>query len=382
VFPAAYSRLIVLNVRELRTHWGRALASVAVVAVSAALLVAVLGVSGSITGSINRLASSIGGDANLEVSGITDDGFDDALFPIVAGVQNVTAAVPLIRAPVTVKSDRNLLLGVGQNAAALHSDLETAIRDQYQEGEPGTPAPNGVVVGYGVGVTKGEQFDLGSTRATAVEVLKGPAAHRLNDGHFVVAPLALAQQVTGRDLRAGRRVRVWLLCRRRVLRSRLHGWLRVVRAAAHGRHLHTRPHGHGSQRGVPGRQRRERGLLAGRLRRHRRHQLPQGRDVAVPRRLVRRGRCRQPGDLPVERRLPHDQPDFVRRLHLRRDRVEMIAARAARINHAKAPGPVAKVFMRALMPIMFSPAVVERTAGKSQRYRIDFDERVPAGSAA
>jgi putative ABC transport system permease protein len=201
VFPAAYSRLIVLNVRELRTHWGRALASVAVVAVSAALLVAVLGVSGSITGSIDRLASSIGGDANLEVSGITDDGFDEALFPIVAGVENVTAAVPLIRVPVTVKSDRNLMLGVGQNAAALHSDLETAIRDQYQEGESGTSAPNGVVVGYGVGVAKGEQFNLGSTRATAVEVLKGPAAHRLNDGHFVMAPLALAQQVTGREHR-------------------------------------------------------------------------------------------------------------------------------------------------------------------------------------
>lgn len=195
---AAISRLSVVNVRELRTHWGRALASAAVVAVSAALLVAVLGVSGSITGSIDRLASSIGGDADLEVSGITDDGFDETLFDTVAGAKNVSAAVPLIRAPVTVGSDRTLLLGVGQNVAALHSDLETAIRDQRPDGEPVTSAPNGVVVGYGVGVAKGERFDLGSTPATAVEVVKGPAAQRLNDGHFVVAPLALAQQVTGR----------------------------------------------------------------------------------------------------------------------------------------------------------------------------------------
>ena len=63
---ASISRLKVLNVRELVTHWGRAVASVVVVAVSAALLVAVLGVSGSITGSIDRLATSIGGNADRE----------------------------------------------------------------------------------------------------------------------------------------------------------------------------------------------------------------------------------------------------------------------------------------------------------------------------
>ena len=83
---AAFSRLRLLNIRELRTHWGRAVASVAVVAVSAALLVAVLGVSGSITGSIDRLATSIGGDANLEVSGITEDGVDEALTDTVSRV--------------------------------------------------------------------------------------------------------------------------------------------------------------------------------------------------------------------------------------------------------------------------------------------------------
>src|SRR3981189_184281 len=61
VLPAAFSRLTLLNIRELRTHWGRAVASVAVVAVSAALLVAVLGVSGSITGSIDPLSGRLGG---------------------------------------------------------------------------------------------------------------------------------------------------------------------------------------------------------------------------------------------------------------------------------------------------------------------------------
>jgi putative ABC transport system permease protein len=201
LLSAVCSRLRVLNIRELRTHWGRAVASVAVVAVSAALLVAVLGVAGSITGSINRLATSIGGNADLEVSGITEDGFDESLFETVAGVENVTAAVPLIRMPTTTSSERALLLGIGPNASALHSDLETAIRDQLQDGSPLQSAPNGVVVGPGLGVARGDQVDVASTRVTAVEVVRGPAARRLNAGHFVMAPLALAQQITGREHR-------------------------------------------------------------------------------------------------------------------------------------------------------------------------------------
>lgn len=201
VLAAVLSRLQVLNVREIQAHWGRAAASVAVVAVSAALLVAVLGVSGSITGSIDRLAASIGGDADLEVSGVTDDGFDQSLFDTVAGVENVTAAVPLTRTPTTVNSAPALLLGVGPNASALHSDLQTAIQHQLDAGSPVTSAPNGVIVGAGLGVARGAQFAVGATPMTAVDVIDGPAAQRLNGGHFVIAPLQLAQQVSAREHR-------------------------------------------------------------------------------------------------------------------------------------------------------------------------------------
>jgi putative ABC transport system permease protein len=201
MIPATFSRLKLLNIRELRTHWGRAVASVAVVAVSAALLVAVLGISGSITGSIERLATSIGGDADLEVSGVTDTGFDESLLDTVAGVQNVKAAAPLLRAQTTANSNRALLIGVDPNIAALHSDLQTAIQDQLQAGSPLRSAPNGVVVGPRLGVARGDQFDLASTSVTAVVVVEGPAARRLNGGNFVIAPLTLAQQISGREHR-------------------------------------------------------------------------------------------------------------------------------------------------------------------------------------
>lgn len=197
---ADFSRLKALNVRELRTHWGRAVASVVVVAVSAALLVAVLGVSGSITGSIDRLATSIGGDADLEVSGITGDGIDESMLDTVGGVRDVRAAVPMVRARTTAAAQPALLLGLGQNASELHSDLQTAISDQLQQGSPVTSATDGVIVGGGLGIAKGDHFDVaGSTPVTAVAVVDGPAARRLNDAHFVIAPLALAQRISGRE---------------------------------------------------------------------------------------------------------------------------------------------------------------------------------------
>jgi putative ABC transport system permease protein len=192
------SRLRLLNIRELRTHWGRAVASVAVVAVSAALLVAVLGVSGSITGSIDRLATSIGGDADLEVSGITEDGVDEALTDTVSRVENVTAAVPMVRMRTTADAQQVLLIGLGQNASELHSDLQTAIKDELDAGSPVTGASNGVIVGAGLGIAKGQQLQVASTMVTAVAVVDGPAARRLNDAHFVIASLALAQEITGR----------------------------------------------------------------------------------------------------------------------------------------------------------------------------------------
>jgi 2-polyprenyl-6-methoxyphenol hydroxylase-like FAD-dependent oxidoreductase len=82
------------------------------------------------------------------------------------------------------------------------------------------------------------------------------------------------------------------------------------------------------------------------------------------------------------RDMPEHSSAFAAYEQLRRPRVERIAAQGARVNHAKAPGPVAKVFMRAMMPIMFHPAVVERTVGKAQRHRIDFDEPVRTAVAA
>ena len=199
--PSTISRLRLLNIRELRTHWGRAVASVGVLAVSAGLLVAVLGISGSITGSAERLANSIGGNAELEVSGVTDVGFDQSLLDAVGHVDGVAAAVPILRAQTRMASGTVLLIGVDSSVQSLSSDLEHAVRAQLQPGSPLSKVPNGVVAGPAVGLQEGAQFDLGPATATAAAVVGDPSARRLNGGHFIIAPLALAQQITGRPQR-------------------------------------------------------------------------------------------------------------------------------------------------------------------------------------
>ena len=63
----------------------------------------------------------------------------------------------------------------------------------------------------------------------------------------------------------------------------------------------------------------------------------------------------------------------------RRARVEQIAAGAARVNRAKAPGPVARVLMPLLMPIVMKTVrAPERALAPVPRYTIDWDEPVTA----
>lgn len=77
------------------------------------------------------------------------------------------------------------------------------------------------------------------------------------------------------------------------------------------------------------------------------------------------------------RDLPDPATAFAAYERLRRDRVEGIATRAARINRSKTPGPVGRAVMNLLMPLMTGPLMdPEKMLGAEQRYRIDWDQPV------
>jgi putative ABC transport system permease protein len=192
---AAASRLRVLSLREIVVHRRRTLASIAVMAVSAMYLVAVFGIFGSITGSVNRLADGIAGIAALEVSGITDAGFPDTITAEVAAVPGVATAAPMIRTSASTTSGPVLLFGADKSSAALGGALKDAVEKPLKALSDN---PNGVQIGPSVGHRKGETFRLGSASVTVTEVLGGKQLSNLNGGHYVLAPLALAQNASGR----------------------------------------------------------------------------------------------------------------------------------------------------------------------------------------
>ncbi len=53
-----------------------------------------------------------------------------------------------------------------------------------------------------------------------------------------------------------------------------------------------------------------------------------------------------------------------------------IAARGARLSHAKAPGPIAQRIMRLMLPVMVATMNIEKTMATEQRHTIDWN--VPA----
>jgi 2-polyprenyl-6-methoxyphenol hydroxylase-like FAD-dependent oxidoreductase len=76
------------------------------------------------------------------------------------------------------------------------------------------------------------------------------------------------------------------------------------------------------------------------------------------------------------RDLPDVPTAFASYEALRRSRVEKVAARGARANHAKAPGPLAQKLMPVMMRVMFTLINVEKSLGVEQRYVIDWDTPV------
>ncbi|MFF3226641.1 FtsX-like permease family protein [Nocardia suismassiliense] len=197
MIAAAFDRLRVFNIRDDVRHLGRTLMSLAVVAVSGALLVAVLSITGSVSGSVQRMTQSLGGNADLEISGISDAGFDESLRAGIAAVPGVEAAVPMLRGQIGSGTDRVLLVGVDASIAELQSDLQRAVQDQI--GAKLLTVPNGVAVGSALGHAEGASFDFGAARVTVAAVLSGETAERLNGGQFVIAPLPLAQRAAGRQ---------------------------------------------------------------------------------------------------------------------------------------------------------------------------------------
>ncbi|MFF3571437.1 ABC transporter permease [Nocardia jiangxiensis] len=196
MIAAAWDRLRLFNIGEVLAHRGRTIMSLVVMAVSAGLLVSVLSISGSVTGSVDKLTRALGGKAALEISGVTDGGFDQDLLPRIRAVPGVSAAVPMVRSRVGTGEDRTLLLGADASVSALDSALAGPMSSQAVKL---LSVPDGVLVGAGLGRHEGERFTLGSATVTVAGVLDDNTSGQLNGGQIVVAALPVAEKILGRS---------------------------------------------------------------------------------------------------------------------------------------------------------------------------------------
>lgn len=72
------------------------------------------------------------------------------------------------------------------------------------------------------------------------------------------------------------------------------------------------------------------------------------------------------------RDVPQPSLAFAAYERLRRGRVEKITARGARTGRLKTPGPITRVIMHRVMPLMFKAMDMEKTMGWEQRFTIDW----------
>ncbi|MFE6859031.1 FtsX-like permease family protein [Nocardia sp. NPDC057668] len=192
MIAAMWDRLRLFNIGELLAHRGRTLLSMVVMGVSAGLLVAVFSISGSITGSVDKLTRSLGGDAVLEITGVTDAGFDQALLQQIRSTTGVGTAVPMVRQGIGSGESRALLIGADASIAQLGNDLGGSL--DAQAGKLLTAA-NGVLVGSAMGHHEGDRVRFGAVDATVVGVIDAETSAKVNGGHIVIATLPVAQKI-------------------------------------------------------------------------------------------------------------------------------------------------------------------------------------------
>jgi putative ABC transport system permease protein len=194
----------ILNLRRFAEHRTRTALSVSGIAIGSALLVAVLGLLGSLTGSVKGFVDDLSGPADLEVSAVSNSGFDEVKFFDIEGAKGVAAAVPVVRSRVVADGTPVLFLGIDQRAEKLRTNL----MDQPRSTTMKLATRPGVLVGEGLAkklrVRSGgivSIFSSGGKRDVPVlGVVTGKAA-QFSQGMFAVTSIPYAQQVLGKGPR-------------------------------------------------------------------------------------------------------------------------------------------------------------------------------------
>lgn len=193
-----------LNLRRFTEHRTRTALSLSGIAIGSALLVAVLGLLGSLTGSVRGFIEDLAGLADVEVSAVTNEGFDETIFFDVEKQEGVKAAIPMIRTRALMNRVPITFVGVDQRAEALATDLLRGQRNTFMR----LASRPGILIGRGLanqtGASTGDRVQVFSTggevEVEVLGVLDGEAG-RFSQGMFALSAIPVAQQVLGKGPR-------------------------------------------------------------------------------------------------------------------------------------------------------------------------------------
>lgn len=176
--------------------------------IGSALIVAVLGFFGTLTGSVDGFVEELAGVADLEVSAVSDQGFDERIIFSISEIEGVDKVVPMIRTSVIVqgstgKTQRILFLGLDQRAEALGTELSRREEERLSS----LAARPGVFVGKALAETlaleSGGSLTVVSSQSASknLEVLAvlDEESGRLNQGLLAGTLLPFAQTTVDKE---------------------------------------------------------------------------------------------------------------------------------------------------------------------------------------
>jgi len=188
---------------RLRARFVQELLAVAGIAVGVALLFASQVANTSLAGSVTHLTDGLVGKARLQVEARNPQGFTERMLPAIEQLPGVSVAAPVLQRSVylvgpTGRASVNLI-GLSPGFSSLQGRVLLHVSASQLARQDGLALPAPVAREIGVGPLQTVQLQSGdtSTKTLAAVILQAGDVGELVDSPVVIAPLGVAQALTG-----------------------------------------------------------------------------------------------------------------------------------------------------------------------------------------
>ncbi len=192
-----------LHRARLRARLGQELLSALGIAVGVALLFASQIANTSLSGSVSRFTSGLVGSARLQLTARDTQGFDERLLAGVRRLPSVSVAAPVLQSSVTVVGAQGSqaidLIGVQPSFIGLKGRLLGHVSANALSDQRGIALPAPVAQKIGAGALQAVSLQIGARTVptTVATTLGSREIGEIAHSPIAIAPLALAQSLTG-----------------------------------------------------------------------------------------------------------------------------------------------------------------------------------------